>query len=120
MKDRRWLTVLASAGAGTLLGCAAGAVLSGMAGSFSNGAFYASAVLFVVGCLGCMKGSGHRAVGPPTRGFTAGNVAVSEVGQKPPEHAGDKRRLDVNAIAAGLAAAGVLVFGVSFLAAKFL
>lgn len=119
MKHHRWRTGFASAGAATLLGCAAGALLSGWAGSFSNGAFYSSSLLFVVGVLGCMKGGGsRRPVGPPTRGFTAGNVAVSQIGQKEPEHPKQPLPFDAQAVFAGLTAAGVLVFGVSLLAAK--
>ena len=120
MKQNRWRTGLASAGAGTLLGCAAGAALSGWAGSFSNGAFYVSALLFIVGVLGGMKGGGsRRAMGPPVRGFTAGNVAVSQVGQTQPEHPAPPPR-DLRAVFVGLAAAGVLMFGISLLAAKLM
>lgn len=121
MSRSRWRTGLISAGAGTLLGCAAGAALSGLAGSFSNGAFYASALLFIAGVLGCMKTDGsRRAAGPPYKGFTAGNVAVSEVGQKKPVHEGEGPRWDLHAVAAGLAVAGALVFGISLLAAKMM
>ncbi len=120
MKQNRWLTGLAALGAGTALGCLAGLLLAGWAGSFANGAFYASALLFVVGCVGLMKKDSHRAVGPPVKGFTAGNVAVSEVGREKPAHEGEGPRWDLHALAAGLAGAGVLVFGISLLAAKLL
>lgn len=117
MKLRKVLVFLGYATVAAAVGCGLAKLLEGWAGSWVNALFWAALLLFIVGCMACMKGS-PRAYGRNFREFTAENAVKTETDRGAADYHKHHLQSDVfDPRLSGLAlmAAGAALFALSLI-----